>query len=106
MPEPQTAIRPEHRRRLTLLISLGMALVLLLAACPLSVVAVQQRVIRPPEFAFTIGGVDFSAPCPTHGLVCEEEQLWYAIWRGDLEPDGSITYSQLFFLYLRPNKRR
>lgn len=106
MPEPNTAIRRAHQRRLMLLISLGTALVLLLAACPLSLVAVQQRLIRPPQFAFTIGGVDFSAPCPTRGLICDDGTPWYAVWRGDVEPDGSITYRQLFFMYLRPYRRR
>ncbi|HNP70972.1 MAG TPA: hypothetical protein PLO33_04090 [Kouleothrix sp.] len=106
MPEPNAALQYEHRRpRLTVLVGLGMALVLLLAACPLSLLAVQQRVIRPPAFAFEVGGVEFAAPCPRRGFVCDEGTPWYAVWRGDPEPDGSITYRQLFFMYLRRQRR-
>jgi hypothetical protein len=107
MPERNDAHHYQNRRRyLAPLIGLGVALVLLLAACPLSVVAIQQRVISPPAFTFNIGEVEFAAPCPTRRVVCPPPLPWYAIWRGDPEPDGSMTYRQIFFIYLRPNRRR
>jgi hypothetical protein len=105
MPKPSAAYHYQ-RRYIAPLIGLGVALVLLVAACPLSVVAVQQRVITPPAFAFNVGEVEFAAPCPTRRVVCPPPLPWYAIWRGDPEPDGSMTYRQIFFIYLKPNKRR
>lgn len=94
------------RRFLAPLIGIAIALTLLLAACPLGVLAVQHRVISPPAFAFTIGQVEFAAPCPKRRFVCPPPLPWYAIWRGDPEPDGTVTYRQIFFMYLRPNRRR
>ena len=95
-----------RRRYLAPLIGFGIALVLLLASCPLSVVAVQHRIISPPAFAFTIGEVEIAAPCPRRKFICPPPLPWYAIWRGDPEPDGSMTYRQIFFIYLRPQQRR
>ena len=79
---------------------------LLLASVPVGVAAIQERLIQPPTFAFQIGEVEFAAPCPTRGFVCPPPLPWWAIWRGDPEPDGTITYRQLFFIYLKPNRRR
>jgi hypothetical protein len=100
---------PYHSRRhqfgligLSLCVTLG----LLLAACPLSVVAVQQRVIVPPRFAVRVGSVEIAAPCPARGFICDGPLPWYAIWWGDDQPDGSITYRQLYFTYLKPAQRR
>ena len=96
-----------RRRYLAPLIGLGLALALVLAAAPLSIVAMQNRVLTPPTFAFRIGSVEFAAPCPARRrLVCEQPLPWYAIWRGDAEPDGSTTYRQIFFIYLKPDRRR
>ena len=96
-----------RRRYLAPLIGLGLALALVLGAGPLSVVAVQNRLLTPPTFAFQIGDVHFAAPCPVHrGLVCHQPLPWYAIWRGEPEPDGSITYRQIFFIYLKPEPWR
>src|SRR6185369_16188303 len=53
MPEPHAVIL-RHRRRYQIgLIGLSVCVTLglLLAACPLSIIAVQQRVIEPPRFA-------------------------------------------------------
>lgn len=97
---------PAPRRYLAPLIGLGIVLLLVLAACPLGVLAVQQRAIAPPSFAFNIGEVEFAAPCPKRGFVCYQPLPWYAIWRGDPEPDGTVTYRQLFFMYLRPSRQR
>jgi hypothetical protein len=96
----------QRRRYVPLIVSLAMTVVLLLAACPLSVLAVQHRVIAPPAFTVWVGDVEFAAPCPSRGFNCDDMMPWYAIWRGDPELDGSITYRQLFFLYLKPAKRR
>jgi len=87
-------------------LSLCMILALLLAACPLSVVAIQQRVIEPPRFAVRVGHVEIAAPCPAQGFICDGPLPWYAIWWGDDQPDGSITYRQLYFIYLKSNRRR
>lgn len=95
-----------RRRYVAPLIGLGIALVLLLASCPLGVVAVRNRLISPPTFAFNIGEVEFAAPCPKRIFVCTPPLPWYAIWRGDPEPDGSITYRQIFFMYLNPARQR
>jgi hypothetical protein len=106
MPEPSDSSDYQNRRRyLAPLFGLSLAFVLVLAACPLSVVAVQQRLISPPTFTFNIGDVEFAAPCPIRRVACPPPLPWYAIWRGDPEPDGSMTYRQIFFIYLKPNKR-
>jgi hypothetical protein len=43
--------------------------------------------------------MEFSAPCPAR-LDCEGKQRYYAIWRGDQQPDGSIRYRLVYFTYL------
>jgi hypothetical protein len=96
-----------RRRYLAPLIGLGLALALVLAAAPLSIVAMQNRLITPPAFAFKIGGVEFAAPCPARRrLDCSPPLPWYAIWRGDPEPDGTTSYREIFFIYLKPDRRR
>lgn len=96
----------EHRHlQLALIISVSLTLILLLAACPLSAVAIQQRVIPPLTFTARLGRVEISAPCPPRELVCDESTPFYAVWRGDLQPDGTILYRELFFMYLRPPRR-
>ncbi len=96
----------EHRHlQLALIISVSLTLILLLAACPLSAVAIQQRVIPPLSFAVRLGRVEISGPCPPHMFECDESTPFYAIWRGDLQPDGTIRYHELFFMYLRPPRR-
>ncbi len=77
--------------------SLSLALILLLAACPLGVVAVKNRVIAPPSFSFRFGRVEIAAPCPTRVFICPHPMPWYAIWRSDEGPNGSIKFRQLFF---------
>jgi len=106
MPELNVALkRPNSGLAPALILSLSLALVLLLAACPLSAVAIQQRVLGLPTFAVRLGHVEFAAPCPTRGFVCDRDTPFYAIWRGDDQPDGSIRYQELFFIYLRPTGR-
>jgi hypothetical protein len=109
MPEPNSAnLRQSRRWHQTglIVLSLGVTLGLLLAACPLSIVAIQQRVIAPPRFAVRVGSVEIAAPCPARGFICDGSLPWYAIWWGDDQPDGSITYRQLYFIYLKPARRR
>ncbi len=97
--------RRRHQINLVVL-SLCVMLGLLLAACPLSIVAIQQRVITAPRFAVRVGSVELVAPCPTRRLSCDDPLPWYAIWRGDDQPNGSITYRQIYFIYLKPARRR
>jgi hypothetical protein len=105
MPEPSAGRRYQSRRGArALILSLVMALGLLLAACPLSLLAIQQRVIAPPAFAFRIGNVEFAAPCPTREFICDEGTPWYAIWRTEDMPDGRTIGRQLFFVYQRPKR--
>src|SRR4051812_44458627 len=109
MPEPSSAGLRHSRRRHQIgliVLSVCVTLGLLLAACPLSMVAIQQRVIEPPRFAVRVGNIEFAAPCPAQGFICDSPLPWYAIWRGDDQPDGSITYRQLYFIYLKPARRR
>ena len=97
----------EHRRlQQALVIGLSLTLVLLLAGCLLSAVAIQQRVLPPPAFAARLGRVEIAAPCPPQTFICDESTPFYAIWRGDIQPDGTIRYRELFFMYLRPTRRR
>jgi hypothetical protein len=96
--------RRRHQLGLVVL-SVCLTLGLLLAACPLSAVAIQQRVITPPRFAMRVGSIELAAPCPPRALICDGPLPWYAIWWGDDQPDGSITYRQLYFVYLKPARR-
>jgi|SRR5581483_9214462 hypothetical protein len=106
MTKGNQALHRRPRRYVVPLVAVCLAVLMLLAALPVTIVGIQQRVIPPPRFAFKIGQVEFAAPCPIHTrLECDQPLPWYAIWRGDPEPDGTITYRQVFFLYLRPNRR-
>jgi hypothetical protein len=103
MPE-QTTLQRYRSRRGGYAILVGLAVVgLLLAACSLGLLAVQQRVLTPPPLVLRLGHTEFAAPCPPRVFVCDASTPWYAIWRGEDQPDGSITYRQLFFMYLRSN---
>jgi hypothetical protein len=105
MPEPTASRQYQSRRGArALVIGLTLALGLLLVACPMSLLAIQQRVIAPPAFAFRIGNVEIAAPCPTRVFICDEGTPWYAIWRTEDMPDGSIIGRQIFFMYLRPKR--
>jgi hypothetical protein len=97
-----------HRRHQAWLIgvSLCLTLGLLLAACPLGALALQHRLIAPPQFSVRFGSVEIAAPCPRRGFICDHPLPWYAVWWGDDQPDGSITYRQLYFIYLKPVRRR
>ena len=87
-----------------LVVGLSVTLVLLLVACLVSAVAIQQRVIPPPSFALRLGRVEIIAPCP-RGILCDQSTPFYAIWQGEVQPNGSIQYRELFFVYLKPTRR-
>jgi hypothetical protein len=94
-----------RRRYSALVVGLSLALGLLLAACPLGVVAVQNRVVPPPSFALRFGNMEIAAPCPTRVFICPQPMPWYAIWQSEERVDGSIKFRQLFFMYLAPARR-
>jgi hypothetical protein len=41
--------------------------------------------------------MQLTAACPTPTPSCDDAKTFYAIWRGDDQPDGSVTFHQLFF---------
>ncbi|HLE29938.1 MAG TPA: hypothetical protein VI793_17560 [Anaerolineales bacterium] len=105
MPESNaTHPHPSHWLPQALVIGLSVTLVLLLVACLVSAVAIQQRVIPPPSFALRLGRVEIIAPCP-RGILCDQSTPFYAIWQGEVQPNGSIQYRELFFVYLKPTRR-
>ena len=71
------------------------------AVLPLGAMAVYERVIPPPAFSVRVAGVEFAAPCPPSEFTCEEYPAFFALWRGDPQPDGSVLYRQLWFVYLK-----
>jgi hypothetical protein len=84
-----------------LLLGLALALAALLASCPLSLLAVQRGLVRPPGFAVAIGPIELAAPCPPL-MGCDSSVPYYALWHGTRHPDGSINYRLLYFTYLPP----
>lgn len=76
------------------------------ALLPLGAVAVYERVIPPPTFSVKVGATEFAAPCPPSELICDEYPPFFALWRGDQQPDGSVEYRQLIFIYLNPKRQR
>jgi hypothetical protein len=105
MPESNETLPYQRRRSSVLIVALSLMFGLLLGACTLSVVGIQQRVLPPPSFALQFGDVEIAAPCPTRVFICPDPMPWYAIWRSDERPDGSIKFRQLFFIYLTPPRR-
>jgi hypothetical protein len=88
------------------IIAMCLLLAVALAGLGLAGFAVQQGLLRPPGFALQLGRLELSAPCPAQGFVCDSSVPYYALWRGDPQPDGSIRYRQLYFIYLKPVRRR
>ena len=106
MPESNAAPPSQsHWLPQALIISLSVTLVLLLVACLVSAVAIHQRMIPPPNFALRLGHVEIIAPCP-RGILCDESTPFYAIWQGEMQPNGRIRYRELFFVYLKPTRHR
>lgn len=85
-----------------IIIGLSLMLALVTAACPLGVLAVQRRAILLPPFTLRLGALEFSGPCPARGFECDATVPYYSIWRGHEQPDGSVHYEMLFFMYLEP----
>ena len=80
-------------------------LIALLATGPLTVVAVQQRVIPPPAFTVRLGNAEIVAPCPGK-IQCDESTPYFGVWWGRAQRDGSVNYRQVFFMYREPVNRR
>ena len=100
-----TVPRSDHRLLQALVIAASLLLVLTMAALVLGVVAIEQRAVPLPAFSVRIGHVQFGAPCPSPAFECDVVTNYYAIWRGDDQPDGTIQFHEIFFTYL-PHKNR
>jgi len=92
----------DQRLRVALVVGLSVALAATILACLLGVAGYKQRLLSPPSFVVRIGQVEYSAPCPARGLICSKSPPFYAIWRAEEQPDGSINYRELFFIYRGP----
>lgn len=109
MPELNDAFQYNNQRlklQQALIIGLSLTLGFLLIACPLSAIAVHQRLIPPPTFAVRLGPFEIAAPCPSRGFICDDSTPFYSLWRCIEQPDGSIRCHQLFFAYLKPVSHR
>jgi hypothetical protein len=95
----------DTRLQQALIVAVSLAMVLLLTGCLLGLAAVHQRVIPPPAFSVQLVGVEIAGPCPSRVITCDKYPPFYALWRGDRQPDGRMVYRQLFFVYLRPTRR-
>ena len=101
MPETKPTRPFDHSTlQLALIVGLSLMLVVLLVSGLVYVVAVHQRLIAPPAFAVRLGRYELRAPCP-RGILCDEFTPFYALWWGEPQPDGSIQYQELFFVYLK-----
>ena len=100
--------RPQVYTRLAQagLIAAGLLLALLAGAVGLGVWAFQEGRLHPPAFEVKFGRIELSAPCPAQGFDCDTRQPYYAIWRGDAQPDGSTRYRLVYFIYLKRPARR
>jgi hypothetical protein len=87
------------------LIASSLGLAVMMAAAGLGVLALYQGWMRPPAFAVKLGRIELSAPCPAQGFDCDPQVRYYAIWRGDQQPDGSIRYRLMYFTYLNKPSR-
>ena len=87
------------------IIAASLMLVVLVASLGLATLSVRQGWLHPPPFTVMLGRVELSAPCPAKGMDCDPQLPYYAIWRGDPQPDGSIHYRQLYFWYLNSPSR-
>jgi hypothetical protein len=99
--------RPNGHDRLVQagLIAASLSLAVFMAAAGLGVLALYQGWMRPPAFELKLGRFELSAPCPAQGFDCDPQVRYYAIWRGDQQPDGSVRYRLMYFTYLnKPNR--
>ncbi len=101
------AARPPNYSRLAQagLIAASLMLAVMAGAVGVAALALHQGWLHPPSFSVKVGRIELSAPCPAR-LDCESKQRYYAIWRGDPQPDGSVRYRLVYFTYLnRPGRR-
>lgn len=89
---------------LSLVVGVSLLLTLLCASLGLFGLAIYHRLVPPPAFSVRMGAVEIAAPCPPSELQCEEYPAYYAVWRGDLQADGSMQYKLMWFSYL--NRKR
>ena len=82
------------------LIAASVLLALIVAGMGAAALALHEGWLHPPAFELTLGRIELSAPCPAR-LDCEDKQRYYAVWRGDQQPDGSIRYRLVYFTYLK-----
>lgn len=94
------------RARAALLMLAALLLALILAGPPLLHAALSRRLIAPPAFALRLGDLELAAPCPPRmAHRCGQGLPYYAVWRGERQGDGSITYHLIYFAYLpRPQQ--
>ena len=78
----------------------GLMLLLAVATCALAATSLRLGVVQPPAFSVRVGTVELAAPCP-QAFSCDVNQPYYAIWRGDPQPDGSVKFSELYFVWLK-----
>ncbi|MEP7359609.1 MAG: hypothetical protein ABI847_20320 [Anaerolineales bacterium] len=102
------APRPHKYSRLIQagLIAASLLAALLAVALGAAALALHQGWLHPPPFEVKVGRVEFSAPCPAQGFDCDPTLPYYAVWRGDPQPDGTIRYRLLYFSYLNKPGRR
>jgi hypothetical protein len=102
-----TGARPafdRNRVATAAIVSVCLLLTLSMAACFLSVAGVYERVLPLPVFALHAGSIEFDTPCPSLGVSCDSHEPFFSMWRGDRQVDGSVTYHQLFFVWLKPQQ--
>ena len=100
---------PAHRY--TALVQIGLIAASLLAAllvagAALVALAVHDGRLHPPPFSVKVGRIELSAPCPAQGFDCDPALPYYAVWRGDPQPDGTTQYRLLYFAYLKKPGQR
>ena len=100
-----TDIQPSNARlQHILLIGAGLMLVATMAAFALAAFAIQQRAIDPPRFSVHIGNIQYGAPCPSPAFNCDVHLNYYAVWRGQQLPNGTVHFTEVYFTWL-PRKR-
>ncbi len=88
------------------LIAASVLLTVVAGAVGVAALALHQGWMHPPPFSVKVGRIELSAPCPAQGFDCDGKLPYYAVWRGDPQPDGSTRYRLVYFTYLnRPGRR-
>jgi hypothetical protein len=94
-----------NRVALAAIVSVCLLLTLSTGACLLSVAGVYEGVLPAPAFSVHIGAVEIDAPCPNLGVSCDTALPFYSVWRGDPQPNGTIQFHQLYFVWLKHSWR-